>query len=75
MQRIWDAAWPFIRGHPIELAGCVNAVQREALMKANQVERARIVTWRDQRKSTGLDPHDHEAPVAQFYAEMGTSMK
>ena len=74
VQRTWDAAWPFIRGHPIELAGCVSPAQRKALMEVNQVERARIAAWRDWRKSTGLDPRDHEAPVAQFYAETEASM-
>ena len=69
MQRIFDAAWPFIRGHPTEFAVVVHISHGEVLKNACQVERTRITTWRNQRTAMGLD-QDDEAPVAKFYAEM-----
>lgn len=51
---IMDAAWPIIRGHPLELRGYVKDFQRKIYEARDVLERKRIQAWQKKRATWGL---------------------
>ncbi|KAK5171926.1 uncharacterized protein LTR77_003563 [Saxophila tyrrhenica] len=50
---ILEAAWPTVRGHPVELAGYVKARQKRAFEAACKAERKKFDVWQKQRMAVG----------------------
>ena len=63
---IMDAAWPIIRGHPLELRGYVKDFQRKIYEARDVLERKRIQTWQKTRAAWGMP----EGSLAEYDEEM-----
>lgn len=51
---IMEAAWPIIRGHPLELRGYVKDFQKQIYEARDVLERKRIQAWQKKRAAWGL---------------------
>ena len=63
---ILDAAWPFVRGHPVQLAGYVKRTQKNAFEAKCLVERKKFELWQKQRLAIRLS----EGDLRGYYDEL-----
>ena len=63
---IMAAAWPVIRGHPLELGGYVKHIQKQIYQARDVLERKRVQAWQKRRAAWGLP----EGSLAEYDLEM-----
>ncbi|TKA23279.1 hypothetical protein B0A50_07336 [Salinomyces thailandicus] len=63
---ILEAAWPWVRGHPVEVTGYVKSFQKQAFEARAVAERQQIENWKVCGRELGLG----EGTMQEYYEEL-----